>query len=75
MNKYRKTSIKFDELKVREGELLFEQFSLRTNTTLNATIILFLSFLSLISDPPFLGGLSHYIFSFSSILIIHLFII
>ena len=75
MNKHGKTSIKFDELKVKGGELLFEQFSLRTNTTLNATIILFLSFLSLLSDPPFLGGLSHYIISFYTILIVHLFII
>ena len=49
--------IKLDELKVQGGELLFEQLSLRANTTLNATMILFLSFLSLIFDPFFLGGL------------------
>ena len=64
MNKHRKTSIKLEELKVRGGELLFEKLSLRANTTLNATMILFLSFHSLISDLPFLGGLSHYIVSF-----------
>ena len=38
-----KTPIKLDELKVRGGELLFEQLSLRANTTLSATMILFLS--------------------------------
>ena len=43
MNKHRKTLIKLDELKVRGGELLFEQLSLRANTTLSATMILFLS--------------------------------
>ena len=75
MSKHRKTSIKLDELKVRGGELLFEQLSLRVNTTLNATMILFLSFPSLISDPSFLGELSHYIVSFYTILIVHLFII
>ena len=75
MNKHRKTPIKLDELKVRGGELLFEQLSLRANTTLNATMILFLFFPSLIFDPPFLEGLSHYIVSFYTILIVHLFII
>ena len=75
MNKHRKTPIKLDELKVRGGELLFEQLSLRANTTLNATMILFLSFLSLISNPFFLGGLLHYIVSFYTILIVHMFII
>ena len=75
MNKHRKTPVKLEELKVRGGELLFEQLSLKANTTPNATMILFLSFHSLIFDPPFLGGPSHYIVSFSPILIIHLFII
>ena len=64
MNKHRKTPVKLKELKVRGGELLFEQLSLRANTTLNVTMILSLSFHSLISDPPFLGGLSHYIVFF-----------
>ena len=65
MNKHRKTQIKLDELNVRGGELLFEQLILRANTTLSATMILFLSFLSLFSDLPlFLRGLSHYIVSF-----------
>ena len=66
MNKHRKTQIKLDELNIRGGELLFEQLILRANTTLSATMILFLSSLSLslFSDPHFLGGLSHYIVSF-----------
>ena len=75
MNKHRKTQIKLDELNVRGGELLFEQLILRAYTTLSATMILFLSFHSLFSDPSFLGGLSHYIVSFYTIPIVHLFII
>ena len=75
MNKHRKTPIKIDELKVRGGELLFKQLSLSANTTLSATMILFLSFLSLFSNPPFLRGPSHYIVSFYTILVAHLFII
>ena len=43
MNKHGKTPIELDELKVQGGELLFEQLSLRANTTLSATMILFLS--------------------------------
>ena len=64
MNKHKKMLINFDELKVRGGELLFEKLILRANTTLSTTMILFLSFLSLFSDPSFLGGLSHYIVFF-----------
>ena len=65
MNKHGKTQIKLDELNVRGDELLFEQLILRANTTLSASMILFLSSLPLFSDPPtFLGGLSHYIVSF-----------
>ena len=52
MNKHRKTQIKLDELNVWEGELLFEQLILRVNTTLSATMILFLSSLFLFFDPP-----------------------
>ena len=52
MKKHGKTLIKLDELKVRGGELLFEQLSLRANTTLSVTMILFLSSLSLFFDPP-----------------------
>ena len=75
MNKHRKTPIKLDEWKVRGDELLFEQLSLKANTTLNATIILFSSILSLIFNLPFLGGLLHYIVSFYTILVVYLFII
>ena len=75
MNKHRKTPVKLEELKVRGGELLFEQLSLRANTTLNVIMILFLSFFSLFFNPPFLGGPSHYIVSFLPILIVHLFIV
>ena len=75
MNKHRKTQKKLDELNVRRGELLFEQLIFKANTTLSATMILFLFFLSLFFDPPFLGGLSHYIVSFYTILIVHLFIV
>ena len=53
MNKHRKTQIKPNELNVRGGELLFKQLILRTNTTLSATMILFLSFLSLFFQSSF----------------------
>ena len=49
----KKTQIMLDELNVRGGELLFEQLILRANTTLSATMILFLSSFSLFSDPSF----------------------
>ena len=52
MNKHRKTHIKLDELNVREDELLFEQLILRANTTLSATVILFLFTLSIFSNSP-----------------------
>ena len=63
MNKHRKTPIKLDELKVQGGELLFKQLSLRANTTLNATMILFLSFFSLIFRFP-LSGRAFILYSF-----------
>ena len=63
MNKHRKTPIKLDELNVREGELLIEQLSLRANTTLNATMILFSLFsLSIFRSP--LSGTSFTLYSF-----------
>ena len=55
MNKHRKTQIKLDELNIRGGELLFEQLILRANTTLNATMILFLFSFPLFFDPPLFG--------------------
>ena len=51
MNKHRTTQIKLDELNVRGGELLFEQLILKANTTLRATMILFLSFLYFLIPP------------------------
>ena len=52
-------------------ELLF----LKDNTTLNATVTLSLFSFTMFFDPLFLGGLSHYIVSFYTILIVHLFIV
>ena len=51
MNKHRKIQIKLDELNGRRGELLFEQLILIANTTLSATMILFLYFLSIFQSP------------------------
>ena len=55
MNKYRKTLIKFDELNIRGGKLLFEQLILRANTILSTTMIFFLPSLSIYRSPPFFG--------------------
>ena len=61
---------------VIEGdELLFKPLFLKTNTTLNATVILFLSPFTMFSDPHLLGGLLHYIVSFYTISIVHLLVI
>ena len=64
MNKSRKTQIKLDERNVQGDELLFEQLFLKANTTLSATVILFLFPFSISPNPPLLGGLLHYIVSF-----------
>ena len=63
MNKYRKTLIKLDELNIRRGELLFEQLILRANTIFSATMILFLSSLSIFRSPSF-SGRSFTLYSF-----------
>ena len=61
---------------VIEGdELLFDSLFLGANTTLNATVILFLFFFSPFFDPPLMGSLLTYIISFSTISIVHLLII
>ena len=60
---------------VRGDELLFESLFLKVDTTFNATIILSLSTFTIFSDPPFMGGLSHYIISFWTISIVQLLII
>ena len=63
MNKHRKTQIKLDELNVRGGELLFETFILRANTTLSATMI-FLSFFSLSIFRSLLSGRAFTLYNF-----------
>ena len=65
MNKRRKTQIKLDEINVREDELLFEQLFLRANTTLSATVILFLFPFSISPDlsPPLPSGRSFTLYS------------
>ena len=63
MNKHRKTLIKLDELNIRGCELLFEQLILRANTILSATMILFLSSLSIFRSDPF-SGRSFTLYSF-----------
>ena len=60
---------------VQGDELLFESLFLKADTTFSTTIILFLSSFTIFSKPPFLGGFLHYIVSFYTILIVHLFII
>ena len=60
---------------VRGDELLFESLFLKADTTLSATVILSLSAFTIFSDPPLMGGLSHYIVSFWTILIVYLLII
>ena len=52
MNTHKQTQIKLNEMNVRGDELLFEQLFLRANTTLSATVILFLFPFSIFSDPP-----------------------
>ena len=63
MNKREKTQIKLDKINVRRDELLFEQLFLRANTTLSATVILFLFPFSIFPDPP-PSGSSFTLYSF-----------
>ena len=49
---------------VRGDELLFKLLFLKTNTTLNATVILFLFSFTMFFDLHLMGGLLHYIVSF-----------
>ena len=65
------SQVKLVEMFVQGDELLF----LKDNATLNATVTLSLFSFTMFFDPSFLGGLSHYIVSFYTILIVHLFII
>ena len=63
MNKRRKTQIKLDEINVRGDELLFEQLFLRANTTLSATVIIFLFPFSIFPPTP-PSGRSFTLYSF-----------
>ena len=60
---------------VRGDELLFEPLFLKVNTTVSATVIIFLFSFALFFDPYFMGGLSYYIVSFQTISVVHLLII
>ena len=60
---------------VRGDELLFESLFLKANTTLNATVILFLFSFTLFFDPYLMGGSSYYIISFQTISIVYLLLI
>ena len=64
--------VNLDEMFVRGDELLFKSLFLKDNTTHNATITLFLLSFTMFFDPPLMGGFSHYIVSFQTILIVHL---
>ena len=59
-----KRPVKLDEIVVQGDELLFKLLFLKVNTTLNATVILFLFPLTIFSDPHLTRGLLHYIVSF-----------
>ena len=49
---------------VQGDELLLNSLFLKANTTLNATVILFLFSFTMFFDPHIMGGLLHYIVSF-----------
>ena len=57
---------------VRGDELLFKSLFVKDNTTFSATVTLFIFSYTVFFDPPLMGGYSHYIVSFQTILIVHL---
>ena len=57
---------------VRGDELLFKSLFVKDNTTFSATVTLFIFSYTVFFDPPLMGGSSHYIVSFQTILIVHL---
>ena len=57
---------------VRGDELLFKSQFLKDSLTFSATVILFLLSSIVFSDPPLMGGSSHYIVFFQIILTVHL---
>ena len=67
-----KPHINIDEMLVRGGELLFKSLFLKDSSTFSATVILFLFSSTVFSDPPLMGGSSHYIVYFQIILTVHL---
>ena len=48
--------VNLDEMFVRGDELLFKSLFLKANTTLNATVTLFLLSFTIFFDPPLMGG-------------------
>ena len=64
--------VNLDEMFVQGDELLFKSLFLKANTTLNATVTLFLLSFTIFFDPPLMGGSSYYIVSFQTISIVHL---
>ena len=67
-----KPHVNIDEMLVQGGELLFKLLFLKDSSTFNATVILFLFSSTVFSDPPIMGGSSHYVVYFQIILIVHL---
>ena len=57
---------------VRGDELLFKSQFLKDSPTFSVTVILFLLSSTMFSDPPLMGGSSHYIVFFQIILTVHL---
>ena len=67
-----KPHVNIDEMFVRGDELLFKSQFLKDSPTFSVTVILFLLYSTVFSDPPLMGGSSHYIVLFQIILIVHL---
>ena len=67
----KESHVKLDEMFVQGDELLFKSLFLKDNTTLNAIVTLSLFYFTMFFNPSFLGGFSHYIVSFYTILIVH----
>ena len=64
MRTNRETRVKLDVLIVREDELLLNSLSLKVNTTLKATVILFLLPFTTVFNPHLMRSLLHYIVFF-----------
>ena len=60
----KESHVKLDEMFVRGDELLFKSLFLKANTTLNATVTLFLFSFTMFFDLHLMGGSSHDIVSF-----------